>query len=255
MQKVMINCDMGESFGIYRFGSDEEIMPYVTHANIACGFHASDPSVMWRTVRAAKAHGIKIGSHPGLPDREGFGRREMKLSRNETAALILYQTGALRSFLDAEGVPLEHIKPHGALMGMATHDQEVAEGIADAALIVGVPVSALANTVMTSVFENRGLPFFCEFVSDLEYDDNGNVIITVSHDPVPPHIAARRALRAVTEGLTKSVNGKDVKVAAESICLHSDTPGALEVAKAVREALASFVDAATVRSARPTGKK
>jgi UPF0271 protein len=134
MTKMTINCDMGEAFSIYRFGDDETCMPFVTHANIACGFHASDPSVMWRTVRAAKKHGLKIGSHPGLPDREGFGRREMKLTREEVAALVLYQTGALQAFTHAEDVALSHIKPHGALFGMAQRDETIAEGIADAAL-------------------------------------------------------------------------------------------------------------------------
>ena len=116
---VTINCDMGEAFGIYKMGDDEACMPYITHANVACGFHASDPKVMWRTVRLAKKHGIAIGAHPGLPDREGFGRREMKLSRDDVAALATYQVGALKGFLDEEGVPLSHIKPHGALFGMA----------------------------------------------------------------------------------------------------------------------------------------
>lgn len=110
---------MGKSFGIYRLGEDERLMDYVTHINIACGFHASDPTVMWRTVREAKRKGVKIGAHPGLADREGFGRREIKMTRDEIAALVLYQVGALKAFLDAEQADLTHIKPHGALMGMA----------------------------------------------------------------------------------------------------------------------------------------
>ncbi|MGH6755228.1 MAG: LamB/YcsF family protein, partial [Bradyrhizobium sp.] len=131
---VTINCDMGEAYGIYRLGDDEACMPYVTHVNIACGFHASDPMVMWKTVAAAKRHGLKIGAHPGLADREGFGRREIKLSRKEVAALVLYQVGALQAFLDAEDIPMSHIKPHGALFGMAQKNEAVANGIADAAL-------------------------------------------------------------------------------------------------------------------------
>src|SRR5471032_2308146 len=152
MTKLSINCDMGEAFGIYHLGDDAAVMPYVTHANIACGFHASDPNVMWRTVRAAKEHGIKVGSHPGLPDREGFGRREMKLSRREVAALVLYQTGALRAFLDAEGMTMSHIKPHGALFGMAQNNAEVAHGIADAALALGLPLIGYANCVMAEAY-------------------------------------------------------------------------------------------------------
>jgi UPF0271 protein len=237
MGSVTINCDMGEAFGIYRFGDDETCMPFVTHANIACGFHASDPSVMWRTVRAAKKHGLKIGSHPGLPDREGFGRREMKLTRDEVAALVLYQTGALQAFAGAEGVALSHIKPHGALFGMAQRQEPVADGIADAALTLGLPVIAYSDCAMSDVFTRRGVEFSCEFYADLDYDDDGRQLITKEHHAVAPDAVAVKVLRAVTEGLTTSLNGKDVRVVADSICVHSDTPGAMEVAKAVHGAL------------------
>ncbi len=234
---VTINCDMGEGFGIYRMGDDEACMPYVTHANIACGFHASDPIVMWRTVRAAKRHGIKVGAHPGLPDREGFGRREMRLSRQEVAALVLYQSGALQAFLAAEGVAMSHIKPHGALFGMAQKDEAVAEGIADAALALALPVIAYANCAMSEVFTRRGVPFTCEFYADLDYDDEGRQVITMTHEPVPPEAAAAKVLRAIREGKTRSLSGKDVPVVAETICVHSDTPGAVAVAKAVHAAV------------------
>lgn len=241
MSKITINCDMGEAFGIYRLGQDEALMPYVTHANVACGFHASDPSVMWRTVRDAKRHGLHVGSHPGLPDREGFGRREMVLSRQEVAALVLYQTGALRAFLDAEGIALSHIKPHGALFGMAQKQEAVAEGIADAALALNLPVIGFSDCVMADVFTRRGVVFSCEFYADLAYDDHGRQIITKEHDPVAPERAAAAVRRAVVDGLTRSTGGKDVKVVAQSICVHSDTPGAVEVARAVHQTLADFL--------------
>lgn len=178
MAKVTINCDMGEAFGIYRFGDDAACMPYVTHANIACGFHASDPIVMQRTVRDAKRHGIAVGSHPSLPDRQGFGRREMRVTRDEVAALVLYQTGALRAFADSEDIKLSHIKPHGPLFGMAQRDEDFANGIADAALTFALPVIAYSNYAMSEVFARRGVPFTCEFYADLDYDDNGRQIIT-----------------------------------------------------------------------------
>jgi UPF0271 protein len=238
MARVTINCDMGEAFGIYCFGDDEACMPYVTHLNVACGFHASDPMVMWKTVRAAKKHGVKVGSHPGLPDREGFGRREMKMSREEVAALVIYQTGALKAFLDAEGMTLSHIKPHGALFGMAQRDAAIADGIADAAEVTGLPVIAFSDCAMSEVFARRGIPFTCEFYADLDYDDDGRQVITREHVPVGPAEAAAKVSRAVAEGLTRSLTGRDVKVVAESICVHSDTPGALDVAKAVHAALA-----------------
>lgn len=239
--KVSINCDMGEAFGLYALGDDEACMPFITHANVACGFHASDPRVMWRTVRAAKRHGVKVGSHPGLPDLQGFGRREMRLAPDEITAIILYQTGALKGFLHAEGMTLSHIKPHGALYGMAQRDPAVAEAIADAAQVFGVPVFAFADCAMSEVFTRRGIPFVCEFYSDLDYDDAGRNIITREHHPVPAEDAVQRVRRAVTEGKTRAVSGKDVAVVAESVCVHSDTPGAVALARAVREALAEFL--------------
>ncbi len=238
MKKLSINCDMGESFGIYHLGDDAAVMPYVTHANIACGFHASDPNVMWRTVRSAKEHGIEVGAHPGLPDREGFGRREMKLSRKETAALVLYQTGALRAFLDAEGMSMSHIKPHGALMGMAMKYEAVAEGVADAAEALGLPVIGCTDSEMTRVFDRRGIEYACEFYADLDYDDEGRQIITMIHEAVAPEDAVTRVLRALRERTAISMNGRAVPVAIDSICVHSDTPGALPLAKAVYEAVA-----------------
>ena len=251
---VTINCDMGEGFGIYNLGDDEACMPYVTHANIACGFHASDPVVMWRTVQAAKRHGVIVGSHPGLPDREGFGRREMKLSRREVAALVLYQTGALQAFLASEGMALSHIKPHGALFGMAQKDETVANGIADAALALGLPVIGYANCSMSEVFDRRGVPFTCEFYADLNYDDAGRQIITMTHDPVAPEAAASKVLRAVREGKTRGLSGRDVDVVAETICVHSDTPGALAVAKAVHAVLKEYLPkAANTASATRIG--
>lgn len=237
MRKITINCDMGEAFGIYLLGDDEACMPFVTHANVACGFHASDPSVMWSTVRAAKKHGVKVGSHPGLPDREGFGRREMKMTRDEVAALVLYQTGALKAFADAEGVPLSHIKAHGSLFGMAQRDEAIANGIADAALAFRLPVIAYSDCAMSEVFARRGVEFSCEFYADLDYDDHGRQIITKHHHAVDPGVVAAKVLRAVTEGLTTSVGGKDVRVVADSICVHSDTPDAVTVAAAVHGAL------------------
>ncbi|MFO1139958.1 MAG: 5-oxoprolinase subunit PxpA [Paracoccus sp. (in: a-proteobacteria)] len=234
---VTINCDMGEAFGIYRFGDDEACMPFVTHANIACGFHASDPVVMARTVRLAKAAGIKVGSHPGLPDREGFGRRPMRMTREEVSALTIYQTGALAGFLRAEGVALSHIKPHGSLFGMAQNQPEIAEGIADAAEVFGVPVIAFSDCCMSEVFTRRGIPFSCEFYVDIDYGDDGRQIISREHPPISAAEVAEKVRRAIDLGLTRAVSGKDVRVVADSICVHSDTPNAIEVARAVFDEL------------------
>lgn len=234
---VTINCDMGEAFGIYSFGDDAACMPFVTHANIACGFHASDPVVMRNTVRKAKAADVAIGAHPGLPDREGFGRRAMKMRRDEVSALVLYQCGALKAFAQAEGVSLSHIKPHGALFGMAQNEEPIAEGIADAAEILDLPVIAYSDCYMSEVFTRRGIRFCCEFYADLDYDDAGRQIISRDHPAVAPEQVAEKVLRAIREGLTQSVSGKDVHVVAESICVHSDTPNAVAVARAVHDVL------------------
>ena len=240
--QVGINCDMGESFSLYKLGDDEGIMPIITEANIACGFHASDPNHMRTTVERAKSYGVKIGAHFSLPDRAGFGRREMKIEREELANIIIYQIGALKAFLDVARVPLNHLKPHGALYGMACRQESVAHAIADAAVHQGVPVFGMAGTVQEEVYLSRGLDFRSEYYCDLDYDDNGALIITRTHAAVDPDKAAERCLRAVREGKTDSINGKEFAVRADTICVHSDTPNAVEVAKAVRDALELFID-------------
>jgi 5-oxoprolinase (ATP-hydrolysing) subunit A len=236
--KLAINCDMGESFGLYKMGDDEGMMPYITIANVACGFHASDPTVMARTVRLAKRHGVKVGAHPSLPDLQGFGRREMKLQPAELTDLVIYQVGALKGFLDREGMPLFHIKPHGVLYGMAARSPEMAEAVAAAAKVFNVPVLGMAGTQHEKVYTAAGLGFMSEYYADLDYADDGTLIITREHHAVDPVRAAERARRAVAEGKATSVNGKDVPVRADCICVHSDTPNAVAVARAVKEALA-----------------
>ena len=239
--KTMINCDMGEGYGIYRAGDDAGLMPLIGAANVACGFHASDFNHMRATVRLAKSCGAKVGAHPSLPDLQGFGRREMKIGREELANCVLYQVGALKAFLDAEGMPLSHIKPHGALYGMAARDEEAAEAVCDAAEVFGVPLFGMINTAHEKVYRARGIEFVAEYYADLEYRADGGLIITREHGEADPARAAKRCLRAVTEGKTESVDGADVEVRADAICVHSDTPNAVAVAQAVREALAEFL--------------
>ena len=238
---LAINCDMGEGFGLYPMGDDEAMMPHITVANVACGFHASDPVVMHRTVRLAKRFGVRVGAHPSLPDLQGFGRREMKVGREELRDILLYQIGALTAFLKAEGMTLNHVKPHGALYGMAARQDETAHAIADAAAVFGVPVYGMAGTLHETVYPARGLGFVPEFYADLDYAGNGTLIITREHVAVEPAEAAARCLRAIREGKVRSVDGNDIPVRAESICVHSDTPNAVSVAKAVRGALADYL--------------
>jgi 5-oxoprolinase (ATP-hydrolysing) subunit A len=238
---ITINCDMGESFGLYKMGDDAGIMPYITLANVACGFHASDPAVMRQTVHLAKERGVAVGAHPSLPDLQGFGRREMKIEPEELTASIIYQVGALRGFLDEARIPLSHIKPHGALYGMASRSEEVAHAICDAAEVFGVSLLGMAGTAQERVYKSRGIPFMREFYADLDYDDGGNLIITREHAAVDPGAAAARTLRAIREGKVRSTSGKDVTVVVESVCVHSDTPGAVAVARAVRSALEEYL--------------
>lgn len=238
-----INCDMGEGFGLYRCGDDEGIMPYITVANVACGFHASDPSVMQRTVRLAKEHGVRVGAHPSYPDLQGFGRREMKMEPAELTAAIIYQVGALKGFLEAEGMELNHVKPHGALYGVASRDHAVANAVADAAEPFGVPVMGMANTVHEEVYSERGVGFLAEYYTDLDYRDDGSLIITREHVAYDPQDAAQRARRVLTDGVAPSVTGKDIPMRADCICVHSDTPGAVELARAVRTELEPWIAA------------
>jgi len=237
---VDINCDMGESFGLYKMGDDEGIMPFITQANVACGFHGSDPNHMRTTVDLAKRHDVRVGAHVSLPDLPGFGRREMKIERDEMANIIIYQIGALLGFLHVAGMELSHIKPHGALYGMAARERHIADAVADAAEAFGVPILGLAGTLHEDVFGERGLPFQAEFFADLDYADDGRLIITREHAAVAPDLAAERAINAVRDGVNVTVGGERLPVRAETICVHSDTPNAVAIARAVRDALSTL---------------
>lgn len=239
---ISMNCDMGESFGIYRMGEDAKMMPLISMANVACGFHGSDPNHMRSTVRLAKMNGVRVGAHPSLPDRQGFGRRAMEIGREELANMMVYQIGALVGFLKAEGMKLSHIKPHGALYGMAARNEETAHAVCDAADVFDVPVLGMKNTLHEEIYTRRGHAFIAEFYADLEYDDDGSLIITREHHAVDPDMAARRCLRAIEEGVTESINGVSVEVGTSCICVHSDTPNAVEVARAVRRAILPHLD-------------
>ena len=237
---VDLNCDMGEGFGIYSFADDEEIMPYIDAANVACGFHASDPNTMRKTVELAKKYDVKVGSHPAYPDLVGFGRRPMKMKREEIKNLVMYQTGAIKAFLDEYGMPLNHIKPHGSLYGVSAKEEDVAHGIADAAEIFNVGIFGMVNTFHEKVYKERGIKFYGEFYSDLEYDETGYLVIAKGRNKYyPTDRAVERCLRAMNENKVKTVQGNDVVVGCETICVHSDTPNAVEILKALREKIST----------------
>lgn len=237
MMLADINCDMGESFGLYTLGNDAAIMPFISQANIACGFHGSDPNHMAATVALANEYGVRIGAHVSLPDLVGFGRREMKVERDELRNIILYQVGALTGFLKETGSELSHIKPHGALYGMAARQEHIAEAVADAAAIYGLAVMGLSGTLHETVYRERGIEFLGEFFADLEYGDDGSLIITRDHGVVDPALAAGRSFQAVVEGTLVTVGGCLLPVTAGTVCVHSDTPNAADVASAVHRAL------------------
>jgi UPF0271 protein len=233
---------MGESFGRYSLGNDAGLMPHITSANIACGFHASDPVVMDRTVRLAKEHGVAIGVHPGFPDLQGFGRRDMQLTPEEVEAAVLYQIGALAGFARAAGAGLVHVKPHGALYNLAAKDRALAEAIVRAVgrLSRELIVVGLANSQMIEAALEAGQPVAREAFADRAYEADGSLRSrrlpgAVLHDTDQ---AAEQAVRIARDGLVVAWDGQEVPVQAETLCVHGDTPTALPIAQAIRRALA-----------------
>lgn len=240
---VDINCDLGESFGAYRIGMDEEIMPYITSANIACGFHAGDPAVMRATVRLALRHGIGIGAHPGLQDLAGFGRRAMRIEAKEAYELTLYQLGALWGFVKAEGGVLRHVKPHGALYNMAAADAGIAEGIAEAICRIDpeLILFGLSGSALIRAADRLGLRAANEVFADRRYEADGSLTPRHHADAVihDPEEACRQAVRMAAGGSVVTRQGKELAVQADTICIHGDTPGALGYVTALRSALVS----------------
>jgi UPF0271 protein len=236
---IELNCDMGESFGIYKAGNDEEIMPLIDIANVACGFHASDPNHMRKTVALAKKHGVKVGAHPSFPDLQGFGRREIKMPRQDIKSMVMYQVGALKSFLDEQDMPLNHIKPHGSLYVMAAKDENMANAIADAVETFNVSIFGMANTCHEKIYKDeRGLNFIAEFYADLDYDKEGNLVVAKGKNAnYDSKIAAKRVMRALKEKKVTNTIGKDINVGCDTICVHSDTPNAVEIIKGIKSAL------------------
>ena len=235
--QIDLNCDLGESFGAYALGNDAAIMPFITSANIACGFHAGDPSVMQETVRLAKRHGVAIGAHPGWPDLQGFGRREMNISPAEAEALVLYQIGALAAFVRAEGAELVHVKPHGALYNQAARDPALAEAVARAVkrFSVDLLLVGLAGSGLVEAGRASGLRVAGEAFPDRGYNPDGTLMSR--HLPgavleTPAEIAAN-AVRLAREGI--QFGGR--VIIPDTLCLHGDHPGAPENARQVREAL------------------
>jgi len=239
MKTIDLNCDMGESYGAWKMGADAEVMPHITSANIACGFHGGDPATIRRTVRLALDHGVAIGAHPSLPDIQGFGRRAMKISPQDMYDLVVYQAGAVEGFARAAGAKLHHIKCHGALYNMAATDEALSDAMARAARDLGnVMIYALSNSRMMATVKKLGIPVCGEVFADRGYSDDG----TLAPRDRPGGMiedagkAVKQALAMIEEGIVISLSGKRVPVAADTLCLHGDQPGAAAFAAALRKA-------------------
>lgn len=238
--QIDLNSDMGESYGAYTLGADDDVLRWVTSANVACGWHGGDPAVMRRTIQRAKELGVRVGAHPGYPDLLGFGRRVMQITRQEARDYILYQIGALDAFAEALGMVLQHVKPHGALYNAAVKDRElslgIAEGVADAGgnlILVGLPGSELVKAG-----KEVGLRIACEAFGDRAYNEDGTLVsrkIAGSLITDPDAVAGR--VLGFTRGTVKAMTGKEIRIEADTICLHGDTPGAGTIARCVRERL------------------
>ena len=236
---VDINVDMGESFGRYVLGNDEEVMKYISSANVACGFHAGDPVVMRKTVRFAKKNNVEVGAHPGLPDLLGFGRRTMSVTPEELRDYMVYQVGALKAFVEAEGLKLQHVKPHGALYAMVERDESLAEAVIDAILEIDTELIFLTeyNTVAYKLAKEKGLKVIPEGFPDLKYDSEGHWVIEREKKPWNPEDVAKRALMIAKENKIETVDGKIIPLIAKTICLHGDSPNSVEIAKTVKNYL------------------
>lgn len=245
MNTIDLNCDMGESFGAWKMGDDASIMPLITSANIACGFHGGDPSTIRATVRRAVDAGVAIGAHPSLPDLMGFGRRNMKITPAEMYDYVLYQSGAVEAFARAAGVRLHHVKAHGQLYNMAAVDQELALAMARAVkdLGGGVQLYALSGSCMIAAAQTIGTPVVGEVFADRSYQDDGT--LTPRSQPgamiETEARAVQQALGMIERGIVTSLAGKTVTVAPGTLCLHGDQPGAVAFATALR---AAFVERA-----------
>ena len=240
MKTIDLNCDMGESYGAWKMGDDAGIMPLITSANIACGFHGGDPATIRKTVRLAADNGVAIGAHPSLPDIQGFGRRVMKISPQDMYDLVVYQAGAVEAFARAAGSRLHHVKCHGALYNMAATDEGLSEAMARAAKDRGVMVYTLSNSIMMKVVKEKGVPTIAEVFADRGYSDDG----TLAPRDKPGGMiedakkSVEQALGMIEGGFVTSLTGKRVPVAADTLCLHGDQPGAVLFAKELRKKFA-----------------
>jgi 5-oxoprolinase (ATP-hydrolysing) subunit A len=241
MRTIDINCDLGESFGNWKMGNDELVIPEITSANVACGFHASDPLTMIDTVRRCREHGVAIGAHPGLPDLLGFGRRSMAISPDDAYAYIVYQAGALQGVAQTLGESVHHVKPHGAMYSILRTDEALAAASAqaildfsaDAMVYWPAPVSAALPTEA----KKRGIHVVGEIYPDLDYAPDGSLVLQRAKHETDVDKAYRQVRLWLEEGCVEAADGSHIELEAQSICIHGDGPNALDVVRVVRRAI------------------
>lgn len=247
---IDLNCDVGEGFGAFPPPADDELVPLVSSVNVACGFHASDPRIMRRTVRLAKRHGVGVGAHPSFPDLVGFGRRMLAATPEEIEDDVVYQVGALLGCCRAEGVPLVHVKPHGALYNAGATDPSVARAIAAGVRAVDPSLWLVGLAGSALVREGRAAGLRCveEAFADRGYAPDGTLLPRGRPGALlsDPAAVAERVSRLAREGVIRAADGTDLAVGARTVCVHGDTPGAVEVARAIRARLER--DGVAVRS-------
>ena len=239
--KIDLNCDLGESFGAYKLGLDDQVLPYISSANVACGFHASDPVVMDKTVALAKDAGVAVGAHPGYPDLQGFGRRNMTIPPREVKAMVMYQIGALQAFCTAHGLKLQHVKPHGALYNMAGKDEALAMAVCEAIQAVddSLILLGLSGSKMLEAADKIGLRSAREVFADRAYEEDGSLVARTKPGAMitDEDEAVARVIRMIREGRVTAVTGKDIPIRADSVCVHWDIPKALAFVQKIRAAL------------------
>lgn len=239
MTSVDLNSDLGESFGAYTMGNDEQVLSFISSANVACGYHAGDHNVMMNTVKEAKEKGVSIGAHPGYPDLGGFGRRAMNVSPEEVFNLVTYQIGALKGAAAAQGVPVYHVKPHGALYNTAAKDSKVAEAIASAVKAVDAELVlyGLAGSELVKAGKAVGLTVAQEVFADRTYQPDGALTPRTEANAMihDADVAVERVIRMIKEQKVEAVDGRDITIQADTICVHGDEPEALHFVQKLRE--------------------
>jgi UPF0271 protein len=244
MNTIDLNSDVGESFGVYTLGLDEAVVPLISSANIACGYHAGDPAVMRHTVALAQKHGVGLGAHPGLPDLVGFGRRNMDVTLEEIKDFVAYQIGAFQAVVRLQGGRVQHVKPHGALYNMAVKNPAIWDAVAEvmAGLDDRLILFVLAGSdrgELEAIGKQRGIRIAFEFFADRAYNPDGSLVSrklpgAVIHDH---DVVAAKVLRLVQEGRVKTIQGSEIELRADTICVHGDNPTALALVKKIRETL------------------